>query len=51
MYQIEDAENSKRLLTRDINLIKDEKERTVLDREKLQFAYNLLHKFSGEGLV
>ena len=46
LYQIEDAENSKRLLSRDIELIKDEKERTILDREKLQFAYKLLHKFS-----
>ncbi|WP_250278025.1 hypothetical protein [[Clostridium] colinum] len=46
LYQIEDAENSKRLLSRDINLIRDEKERTVLDRERLQFAYKVLHKFS-----
>ncbi len=46
IYQIEDAENSKRLLSRDIELIKDEKERTILDREKLKFAYKLLHKFS-----
>lgn len=46
LYQIEDAENSKRLLARDIDLIKDEKERTMLDRERLQFAYNVLHKFS-----
>lgn len=46
LYQIEDAENSKRLLSRDVELIKDEKERTILDREKLQFAYKLLHKFS-----
>ena len=46
LYQIEDAENSKRLLSRDIELIRDEKERTVLDRERLQFAYKVLHKFS-----
>lgn len=46
LYQIEDAENSKRLLSRDISLIKDEKERTILDRERLQFAYKVLHKFS-----
>lgn len=46
IYQIEDAENSKRLLSRDIELIKDEKERTLLDREKLQFAYNIIYKFS-----
>ncbi len=46
LYQIEDAENSKRLLYRDISLIKDEKERTILDRERLQFAYKVLHKFS-----
>ena len=46
LYQIEDAENSKRLLSRDIELIKDEKERTTLNRERLQFAYNVLYKFS-----
>lgn len=46
LYQIEDAENSKRLLSRDISLIKDEKERTILDRERLQFAYKVLHRFS-----
>lgn len=46
LYQIEDAENSKRLLSRDIDLIKDEKERTILDRERLQFAYKVLHRFS-----
>ncbi len=46
LYQIEDAENSKRLLSRDIELIKDEKERTILDRERLQFAYKVIHKFS-----
>lgn len=46
LYQIEDAENSKRLLNRDIELIKDEKERTALDRERLQFAYDILYKFS-----
>ena len=44
--QIEDAEVEKRILKRDIRLIKDEKERTVLDREKLLFAYNIIHKFS-----
>ena len=46
LYQIQDAENSKRILSRDIELIKDEKDRTVTDKERLQFAYKLLHKFS-----
>lgn len=46
LYQIQDAENSKRLLSRDLALIKDEKERTVLDRARLEFAYKVLHKFS-----
>ncbi len=44
--QIEEAEVEKRILKRDIRLIKDEKERTELDREKLIFAYSIMHKFS-----
>lgn len=44
--QIEEAEVEKRILKRDISIIKDEKERTVLDREKLNFAYKIIYKFS-----
>lgn len=44
--QIEEAEAEKRILKRDIELIKDEKEKTILDREKLNFAYSIIYKFS-----
>ena len=46
MSQIENAEKRKRLLTRDIQIIKDEKERTFTDRERMQIAYKILYKFS-----
>ena len=46
MSQIENAEKRKRLLTRDIQIIKDEKERTLTDRERMQIAYKILYKFS-----
>lgn len=44
--QIEEAEAEKRILKRDIQIIKNERERTSLDREKLNFAYNIIYKFS-----
>lgn len=44
--QIEEAENQKKILKRDIEIIKQENERTKKDREKLEFAYRLIYKFS-----
>lgn len=44
--QIEEAESEKKILSRDIEIIRAEKERTEIDRERLQFAYNVLYKFS-----
>lgn len=46
IYQMEDAEKSKRLLSRDIQIIRDEKERTMIDRQRMQFAYKILYRFS-----
>lgn len=46
MPQIEEAENNKRLLKNDIAIIQTEKERTVANKEKLKFAYSIVHKFS-----
>lgn len=46
IYQIEEAENSKTMLQRDIAIIQEEKEKTINDREKLVFAFKLVYKFS-----
>lgn len=46
IVQIEDAEKQKRLLKRDIEIIKAEKEKTISDKEKLIFSYNFIYKFS-----
>lgn len=46
MPQLEDAENSKRLLKNDIAIIQSEKDRTIVNKDKLKFAYGIVHKFA-----
>lgn len=46
MLEIEEAEKNKKLFTRDIMLIEDEKQRTLNDRENLKIAGKVIYGFS-----